>query len=466
MGRTSAASGTRARRGFAGRVATLGTLALTAVVLLTACGPSGLKPYTTTSPASEGAEGINSLYKLVFWLALVVFVGVQFAIVYTALRFRKKKTPGQRPPQIHGNSRLEITWTILPAVVLLVILVPTITTLFDEHDALAESDLVIDVYGKQWWWEMQYGEDAVQGGQSLGVITANELVIPANRTVKIRLHSNNVIHSFWVPRLAGKLDVIPGHVNEMTIKTDKTGEYYGECAEFCGTEHAWMRFKVIVTDQDQFYGWVNGWREGNLIATTPGDGKNLPEGVTQAPAKFSLCLACHTVNGIEGSTGPDTWNVPGEGGTSLTGINAPANYGPNLTNIACRSTIAAGMLENNVDNMTLWLTDPAKVKPDTYMGDVIKPSDSWTADDAREMAEFLETLKPAGGCFNENAAAAPEAGTPAASPEAVAAGTPVASPEAAPAGTPVAASPASSPVASPEASPVASPEAATAVATP
>ncbi|MGC4108049.1 MAG: cytochrome c oxidase subunit II [Thermomicrobiales bacterium] len=398
-------------------MATLGMLALTAVVLLTACGPSGIKPYTTTSPASDGAEGINSLYKLVFWLALIVFIGVQFAIVYTALRFRKKKTPAQRPPQIHGNSRLEITWTILPAVVLLVILVPTITTLFDEHDALAESDLVVDVYGKQWWWEIQYGADGVQGGQNLGVVTANELVIPANRTVKIRLHSNNVIHSFWVPRLAGKLDVMPGHVNEMTIKTDKTGEYYGECAEFCGTQHAWMRFKVIVTDQDDFYGWVNGWREGNLIATQ-GDGTNLPAGVTQAPAKFNLCLSCHTVNGAEGSVGPGKWNE-----SKLTGIEAQANYGPNLTNIACRETIAAGMLENNVDNMTLWLTDPGKVKPNDYMADVIKPTTWSSPEEAREMAEFLETLKPAGGCFNENAGA-----TPSASPEA----SPVASPAASP----------------------------------
>ena len=432
VGRTSASSGRR--RGVASRVVTLGVLAVSAVLLLTACGPSGLKPYSTTSPASDGAEGINSLYKLVFWLALVVFIGVQFAIVYTALRFRRKKTPDQRPPQIHGNSRLEITWTILPAVVLLVILVPTITTLFDEHDALAESDLVIDVYGKQWWWEVQYGEDGAQGGQNLGVITANELVIPANRTVKIRLHSNNVIHSFWVPRLAGKLDVMPGHVNEMTIKTDKTGDYYGECAEFCGTQHAWMRFKIIVTDQDQFYGWVNGWREGNLIATQ-GDGTNLPEGVTRAPAKFNICLSCHTVNGAEGSVPPDQSN-----GAQLTGLEARANYGPNLTNIACRSTIAAGMLENNVDNMTLWLTDPHKVKPDNYMGDVIKPSTWASPDEAREMAEFLESLKPAGGCFNENAGAA--AATPEATPGAVTGASPVASP-------------ATSPVASPAASPAA-----------
>lgn len=422
----SAASGVKGRRGFARRLVTLGTLALTAVLLLTACGPSGLKPYTTTSPASTGADDINSLYKLVFWLALIVFIGVQFVIVYTALRFRRKNTPSQRPPQIHGNSRLEITWTILPAVVLLVILVPTITTLFDEHDALAKSDLTIDVYGKQWWWEIHYGEDGAQGGQDLGVITANELVIPADRTVKIRLHSNNVIHSFWVPRLAGKLDVMPGQINEMTINSDQPGEYYGECAEFCGTQHAWMRFKVIVAEQDQFYGWVNGWREGNLIATQ-GDGKNLPAGVTQAPEKFTLCLSCHTVNGAQGSVPPNQSDSAG-----LTGIDARANYGPNLTNIACRSTIAAGMLENNVDNMTLWLTDPDKVKPDDYMADVIKPTTWSSPDEARQMAEFLETLKPAGGCFNENAGAANPGATPGASPEASPAASPAASPQASP----------------------------------
>ena len=143
-------------------------LFLVAALVLTACGPDVAKPYTTISPESPTADDIHSLYKLVFWLALIVFVGVQFAIVYSALRFRRPNPGANRPPQVHGNSRLEIIWTVIPAVVLLVILIPTITTLYAADDEIDKGTLEIDVYGKQWWWEVHYGEDKAQGGENLG----------------------------------------------------------------------------------------------------------------------------------------------------------------------------------------------------------------------------------------------------------------------------------------------------------
>ncbi len=414
--RTSTSPGNRARRGFASRLMTLGTLAVTAILVLTACGPDELKPYSTTSPASPIGDQIQDLYKLVFWLALIVFIGIQFVIVYASMRFRKKETTGNRPPQIHGNTRLEIAWTIIPAVVLLVILIPTITTMYDEDNALADSNMTVDVYAKQWWWEIHYSADQDQGGKKLDVVTANELHLPEGRNVKIRLHSNNVIHSFWVPRLAGKMDVIPGHVNEISITPQKSGDFYGECAEFCGAQHAWMRFKVIVQPEQQFYGWINDWRTGNLVTTTQ-DG-TLPEGVVRAPAKFSLCLACHQVNGAQGSVPVDAVVSPD---SKVAGIGALANYGPNLTNVGCRSTIAAGMLNNNVENVTKWLEDPASVKPGNYMSTVIKKG-TLTPEEAHQLAVFLESLKPAGGCDGSGS------GTPVASPVA----SPGASPEASP----------------------------------
>lgn len=420
--RTNTSSGNRARRGFAHRLLTLGTLAVTAILVLTACGPDELKPYSTTSPASPIADQIQDLYKLVFWLALIVFIGVQFVIIYASMRFRKKETSGDRPPQIHGNTRLEIAWTIIPAVVLLVILIPTITTMYDEDNALADSDLVVDVYGKQWWWEIHYSTDDAQANKSLNVVTANELHLPQGKNVKVRLHSNNVIHSFWVPRLAGKMDVIPGHVNEISITPTETGDFYGECAEFCGTQHAWMRFKVIVQPEQQFYGWVNDWRAGNLVATNQ-DGA-LPPGVVRAPAKFSLCLACHQVNGAQGSVPIES--VLSEN-SQVAGIGAMANYGPNLTNVGCRETIAAGMLKNNVENVTRWLENPGAVKPGNYMAQVIKgpgpngQKPTLSPEEAKQLAVFLETLKPADGCDGS--------------------GTPVASPEASPEASPVALKP-------------------------
>ena len=269
------------RRRTGGRVLTLGTLGMITMLVLTACGPDVSKPYSTISPASPTADDIQSLYKLVFWLALIVFIGVQFAIVYTALRFRRTKPSKQRPPQVHGNKRLEIIWTVIPAVVLLLVLIPTITTLYDHDAAAEEGDIVIDVYGKQWWWEVQYGEDKSQGGENLGVITANEIHVPVGKEVIFNLRTNNVIHSFWVPRLSGKMDLMPGHNNTLSITATEAGTYYGECAEFCGAQHAWMRFTIIAQPEDEFYAWVNAQRVGNP-ATTNEDAE-LPEGVAACP---------------------------------------------------------------------------------------------------------------------------------------------------------------------------------------
>ena len=425
--RTHARSGPTDRKtvrgSFGKRLFTLGTLATVAVIMLTACGatPERDKPYSTISPASPQADDIQDLYKLIFWLALVVFVGVQFAIVYTALRFRRNKSGGPRPPQVHGNKRLEIIWTIIPAIVLLVVLIPTITTLYDQDAAAQEGDLVIDVYGKQWWWEIHYGTDNGQGGENLGIVTANELYLPEDKEAIIRFHSNNVIHSFWVPQLNGKMDVIPGHENRMSITPTESGEYFGECGEFCGAQHAWMRFKVVVQPENEFYNWVNAWRVGNPGNTNPEAAE--AAGVAKVPAAFNVCLACHSVNGVGGVTG---------------GLDAPAQFGPDLTNLACRETIAAGILENNPENLAAWVNDPGAVKPGNYMASQItegflKNNPGIGEEGFNELMDYLATLQPAGGCESIGATNhlgednVLEAGaTPVASPQA--------SPEATPAG--------------------------------
>jgi cytochrome c oxidase subunit 2 len=401
------------------RVFTLGTLTTIAVLFLTACGasPNDSKPYSTTSPASPTADDTQDLYKLVFWLALVVFVGVQFAIVYTAMRFRKSKAGGPRPPQIHGNKRLEIIWTIIPAVVLLVVLIPTITTMYDHDAAAEEGDIVIDVYGKQWWWEVHYGTDQGQGGDNLGVVTANEIYLPEGKEAIIRLHSNNVIHSFWVPRLSGKMDVIPGHENKMSITPTESGEYFGECAEFCGSQHAWMRFKIVVQPEADFYNWVNAWREGNPGNLDPEAAESA--GVTKVPQAFAICLSCHSVNGVGG--------VPG-------GLDAPATFGPDLTNLACRETIAAGILENSPDNLASWVDNPESVKPDNAMSSTVTDGfvkASFGEQGFNDLMSYLASLQPAGGCDSigaTNHLGDDNVAVPGASP--------VASPEASPVATP------------------------------
>jgi cytochrome c oxidase subunit 2 len=371
-------------------------LGMVAMLLLTACGPDVAKPYSHISPESPTGDDIQSLYKLVFWLALFVFIGVQFAIVYSALRFRRNKPGPNRPPQVHGNSRLEIAWTVIPAVVLLVILIPTITTMYAQNDALDDATLEVDIYGKQWWWEVHYGEDQAQGGENLGVVTGNEVVVPVGRNVVFNLYSNNVIHSFWVPRLSGKLDVIPGHENRLSITPTEAGTYYGECAEFCGTQHAWMRFTVVALEENEFYAWVNAQRAGNPAVLYSNDAP--PAGVTQAPQAFSLCLSCHAVNGVS------------QGG--ITGLEAPASYGPNLTNLACRESIAAGMLLNTEENRAVWIDNPGAVKPGNYMADAITPGlirDTYGEEGFNELMDYLSSLQPAGGCDDPGAVASPVA---------------------------------------------------------
>ncbi|HEV2072912.1 MAG TPA: cytochrome c oxidase subunit II [Thermomicrobiales bacterium] len=368
------------RRGMLSRLLTLGTLALMALLVLAGCGPDIDPPYSHISPESPSTESIQDLYKLVFWLSLVVFVGVQFAVVYIAMRYRRKASITKRPPQIHGSRRLEIAWTIIPAIVLLLLLIPTITLLYEGDAAADEGDIVIDVYGKQWWWEFQYREDVTQEGQSLEVVTGNEITVPVGRELQLNLQSNNVIHSFWIPRLSGKLDLIPGHVNTLSITPTEVGEYYGECAEFCGIQHAWMRFTINVVPEDEFYAWVNNWRT-SPPTTVRGEATDQ---VVKAPDAFAVCLGCHRVNGVEGSVAPQ-------------GIEAPRSIGPNLTMLPCRETLAAGMLENTPENLALWLSDPGAVKPGNYMADAIGP-DTLTDEQIAELVEYLYSLEPEGGC--------------------------------------------------------------------
>ena len=356
-------------------------------------------PYSTISPRTEVASDIQFLYKLIFWMALVVFVGVQAGLVYTVLRFRRRSEQEERPEQVHGNKTLEIAWTILPAIVLLVIFIPTVQTLFkfDAEAQEADADYVIDVYGKQWWWEVHYAEPSDQVG---GIITANEIYIPAGKRVVFRLYSNNVIHSFWVPQLSGKMDLIPGHVNRLGFTADKPGVYYGECAEFCGDSHAWMRFIVHVQPQEQFDAWVNAWKAGPSQAAADAGGTG---DVARAPDAFAVCAACHRINGTQ-------FNAAAVGLEQTPDISKIA--GPNLTLFGCRATIGAGLLRNTPENLASWLRDPGAIKPGNHMATAIKPG-VLTEDQIQTLVNYLQALRPAEGCpppVGENADMEPPTG--------------------------------------------------------
>jgi len=378
------------------RTATILTLlAMAAVVLLPSIG-SASNPYTTISPKTGATDDIQFLYKIIFALALVVFVGVQFGIAFTALRYRRRHENEPRPVQVHGNKTLEIVWTIIPAAILLAIFIPTVTTMYN-FDAEAKSgDYEIQIYGKQWWWEVHYAKP----DQVANVITANEIYVPIGKSIRIDLYSNNVIHSFWVPQLSGKMDIIPGHENRLGFTAKEPGVYYGECAEYCGDAHSLMRFKVIAVDQANFDKWVADWNAGpsQAAAAISGD-------VAKVPEAMGICLGCHRVGGTNASTAPVGVN---ESAGTEDSPGAAKIAGPNLSDFACRTTIGAGVLPNDEASLREWLNDPGAVKQGNYMATVIKsgtlsiptsdPNDDANRTNLDVIVDYLKTLQPDGGC--------------------------------------------------------------------
>lgn len=244
----------------AGRLRVLWTTAA-AGLLLVACGNQEL-PQNTLDPEGPVARKLDNLIDPVFVVAGLVFVLVQGLVLYSALRFRRR-SDDEAPRQVHGNAKLELGWTVAPALILLVVSVATVGTIADINRRAEGADVVnVNVIGHQWWWEFEY--------PGRGVVTANELHIPAGRPVALKLTSEDVIHSFWPPKLAGKLDVIPGRENFMTVEADEPGTYFGQCAEFCGLSHADMGLRVVAHTSGDFDEWV---RTNAAPAERPNEGE-------------------------------------------------------------------------------------------------------------------------------------------------------------------------------------------------
>ena len=351
-----------------GRTVARAALTLGAVMLLAACAGDNL-PQDTLAPEGPIARAQDGLWNLVFWVAVVVFVIVEVALVALLVRFRAKPGDDSIPKQTHGNTRLEVLWTLIPALILAVIAVPTVQLIFD---LAAEPDdaLHVRVIGKQYWWEFQYLDDK---GEPT-VITANELVIPIDRDVSLTLESTGqatsdpagVIHSFWVPKLAGKQDVIPGHTRQLTIRAEEPDvTYSGQCAEFCGLSHANMRLAVISKEPADFEAWLDGHSQPQ---TTPTSGD---EARGAELFKERQCVGCHTIKGYEGAAGI---------------------IGPDLTYFAERQKFAGYMLENDVadgaENVTAWLADPPTVKPGSQM-----PNLGLQPREIKDLVAYLRTLK-------------------------------------------------------------------------
>ncbi|HLG50971.1 MAG TPA: cytochrome c oxidase subunit II [Chloroflexota bacterium] len=318
-------------------------------LLISGCGTG---PQSALAPAGPVGMREAGLYNLIFWMAVVVFVLVEGLLLFTALRFRRRTSDGI-PSQIHGNTRLEIVWTIIPVLILIVIAVPTITTIASASTIPQGPDVLkVTVIGHQWWWEFRYPD--------LGIVTADEMHIPVGTKVALTVESADVIHSFWVPRLAGKIQAIPRRQNEMWLQGDEIGEFYGQCYQLCGTSHANMRFRVFVQSKADFDAWV---KDQQAVPAPPTD----PEAAKGAQIfQSKACVGCHTI----------------------AGTNAKGTIGPNLTHFGSRTTIAGAMLEKTDANLAMWLHDPPGVKPGSIM-----PNLGLTDDEIKALVAYLDSLK-------------------------------------------------------------------------
>ncbi len=335
-------------------------------------------PQSALNPKSTEAQEIDNLWELVFGLAAGVFVVVEFALVVAIFWFRKRKKDDRpEPKQTHGNTPLEIVWSIIPALILVVVAVPTLRTLFELSDP-AEGAFRVNVTGHQWWWEFEYPDLVDDQGRPL--TTANELHLPVGVTTELYLTSADVIHSFWVPPLAGKRDVVPGleTVIKMTPDPDRAGEQIpGQCAEFCWLSHADMRMLVFLETQSDFDEWAAGQLQPAVI---PADGA----AASGYEIFTAICTACHQAN----VAGPDGPEVVGEA------------IAPDLTHFGSRSTLGARVLTNTAEHLAEWIDNPGSVKPmapqlnDFATGRILGMPDYGLDDEEiAELVALLETWK-------------------------------------------------------------------------
>jgi cytochrome c oxidase subunit II len=305
-------------------------------------------PYTanafTLAPASPQAAAISSLFvgTLIFLSAILILVS--FLVIYAVFRYRDR--PGAPDPeQKFGSRKLEITWTVVPILSLVVLSGFMVRAMSASDPPTAEAKPDLRIVAHQWWWEIIYLKS--------GVTTANEIHIPVGKRLLVDFRSVDVIHDFWVPALGRKIDIIPGHPNRLWIEADHGGTYLGACAEFCGNEHAWMRIMVIADSPDDFAAWVK------QQAGIPPKPVTADEQLGAKIYRENICTNCHL-----------------------------RSVGPDLTHIASRRTLAAGALENTPENLAAWLHDPDDFKPGSNM-----PNFKLSPGDVRALVAFLETQK-------------------------------------------------------------------------
>lgn len=311
---------------------------------------------TTLEPNSSSAHEILSLSHFVLLITGSIFVVVAGLLAYVIFRFRARSTDrDHEPAQIYGSIQVELAWTVIPVLIVVVLFLTTARIIFAIEDApKPPSALDVTVIGHQFWWEFRY--------PTLGIVTANELHLPVSSTAEprpafLQLLSADVDHSFWVPQLGGKVDLIPNHPNAMWIDPQKVGIYLGQCAQFCGVGHAKMLLRVYADTPEQF----NAWVQNQKLAATQNSAVETGRHVFETEA----CVNCHTVRGTA----------------------AHGTVGPDLTHLMSRATIAAGAALNTPHNLRIWIHDPNTYKPGALM-----PAMQLSDQEVNELVAYLSTL--------------------------------------------------------------------------
>lgn len=340
-------------------------------------------PQTIFDSKSEFNDELLNLFILILWPAAIVFVLVEGWLVYTIWRYRRRPDH-KRPEQVHGNTKVEIAWTIAPALVLAIIAVPTVRTIFVTQAPVAEGALKIRVIAHQFWWEYEYPE--------LGIVAANEFWAPIGQTVGFEMVSVDVIHSFWVPAMGGKRDVVPNHINHLWFTPREEGVYLGQCGEYCGDSHANMRLRMIAVSPERFQQWV-AQQKANAIAppavSEPTAAPTLAAGATPGPTPVPDPAVVHAASVARGAT----LVAPCMGCHTIQGnpMNGNQRIGPNLTHLASRTTFGAGIFElseENKDELVRWIRNAPGMKPGVKMPAFRNINEK----DAEAIADYLLTL--------------------------------------------------------------------------
>ena len=309
------------------------------------------------APASTPAKTIFGLSMFVLAVTALIFVVVGGLLVYSIVKFRARAADADREPaQVYGSTQIELAWTVIPVLIVAVLVLATARVIHAIQDApKPAAALEVTVVGHQFWWEFRYPK--------LGIVTANELHVPASDPVHptptfLKLLSADTDHSFWVPELGGKTDLIPNRVNEMWLDPSRPGIYLGQCAQYCGMQHAKMLLRVYVDRPKDFAAWVSAQQKTAAQVAQVRKGRRVFE--------TTACINCHAV----------------------TGTPANGRFGPDLTHLMSRSTLASGAAENTPANLRLWIQNPDAIKPGSLMP-AMKLSDT----DVDAVTAYLETLR-------------------------------------------------------------------------